>query len=118
MSHAQQHVLACAIVLALVVVFGIHVFLFPIYSSSPTTRRIKISAYEQALCHANVRTSRTSIAAKFPCLKYGIVTTAQGGRLGNQIWEYASVWATARYSLLDNSENYVLNTYFIFLCLF
>ena len=96
MSHAQQHVLASAIVLALIVVFGIHVFLFPMYTSNPVTRRTKISAYEQALCHTNLKTSRISSQNKTPCPKYGIVSAVQGGRLGNQIWEYISVWATSR----------------------
>ncbi|XP_043483033.1 galactoside alpha-(1,2)-fucosyltransferase 2-like [Leptopilina heterotoma] len=101
MSHAQQHVLASAIVLALIVVFGIHVFLFPMYTSNPATRRTKISVYEQALCHSNLRPSKISLQNKTPCPKYGIVSAVQGGRLGNQIWEYASVWATARRTGLE-----------------
>lgn len=95
MSHAQQHVLASAIVLAILVVFGIHVFLFPMYTSSPAARRVKISVYEQALCHSNLKNPRAP-PPESPCPRFGIVSAAQGGRLGNQIWEYASVWATAR----------------------
>lgn len=106
MSHAQQHVLASAIVLALLVVFGIHVFLFPMYdTSSPPARHTKISAYEQALCRTTLKTSNVRAPApewrNNPCPKYGIVSAVQGGRLGNQIWEYASVWATARRTGLE-----------------
>lgn len=36
-----------------------------------------------------------------PCPQYGIVTIIQGGRLGNQMWEYASVWALARRTGLE-----------------
>ena len=100
MSHAQQHVLASAIVLALLVVLGIHVFLFPMYTSSPATRHTKILSYEQALCHDIYSRSVKNYHNKhktFSCPKYGIVSAVQGGRLGNQIWEYASVWATARF---------------------
>ena len=96
MSHAQQHVLASAIVLALMVVFCIHVFLFPMYTPNPAARRTKVSAYEQVLCHTNLKTIRIFPENKNVCPKYGIVSAIQGGRLGNQIWEYASVWATAR----------------------
>ncbi|XP_046384658.1 galactoside alpha-(1,2)-fucosyltransferase 2-like [Ischnura elegans] len=35
------------------------------------------------------------------CPQEGIVTVAQGGRLGNQMWEYASVWAVARSTGLE-----------------
>lgn len=35
------------------------------------------------------------------CPQYGIVTIVQGGRLGNQMWEYASVWALARRTGLE-----------------
>ncbi|KAI4493223.1 hypothetical protein M0802_009511 [Mischocyttarus mexicanus] len=101
MSHAQQHVLASAIVLALIVVFGIHVFLFPMYTSSPAPRHTKISSYEQALCRTNLKNIRVPPEWRNPCPKYGIVTAVQGGRLGNQIWEYASVWATARRTGLE-----------------
>lgn len=101
MSHAQQHVLASAIVLALLVVFGIHVFLFPMYTSNPPIRHTKISAYEQALCRTTLKNIKIPPEWRNPCPKYGIVSVAQGGRLGNQIWEYASVWATARRTGLE-----------------
>lgn len=101
MSHAQQHVLASAIVLALIVVFGIHVFLFPMYTSSPPARRTKIWTYEQTLCHTNLRNIKIPPEWRNSCPKYGIVSAVQGGRLGNQIWEYASVWATARRTGLE-----------------
>lgn len=100
MSHVQQHVLASAIVLALLVVLGVHVFLFPMYKPSPATRGIKISLYEQALCHdiysQSLKGHNHHKHKIISCPKYGIVSAVQGGRLGNQIWEYASVWATAR----------------------
>ncbi|GJQ81580.1 hypothetical protein Trydic_g9955 [Trypoxylus dichotomus] len=35
------------------------------------------------------------------CPQYGIVTVEQGGRLGNQMWEYANVWAIARRTGLE-----------------
>ncbi|XP_018316424.1 galactoside 2-alpha-L-fucosyltransferase 3 [Mycetomoellerius zeteki] len=104
MSHAQQHVLASAIVLAVLVVFCIHVFLFPMYTSTPPARHMKVSAYEQALCRTNLKNNVRIPASELrnnPCPKYGIVSAMQGGRLGNQIWEYASVWATARRTGLE-----------------
>ncbi|XP_015600955.1 galactoside 2-alpha-L-fucosyltransferase 3 [Cephus cinctus] len=101
MSHAQQHVLASAIVLAMIVVFGIHVFLFPMYTSSPPARHTKISTYEQTLCRTNLKNVRVPAEWRNPCPKYGIVSVVQGGKLGNQIWEYASVWATARRTGLE-----------------
>ncbi|XP_034939205.1 galactoside 2-alpha-L-fucosyltransferase 2-like isoform X2 [Chelonus insularis] len=101
MSQAQQHVLASAIVLALIVVCGIHVFLFPMYTSSPQIRHTKIAAYEQALCRSSFKPTKIPMEWRSSCPKYGIVSAAQGGRLGNQIWEYASVWATARRTGLE-----------------
>ncbi|XP_015119134.1 galactoside 2-alpha-L-fucosyltransferase 2 isoform X2 [Diachasma alloeum] len=101
MTHMQQHILASAIILALVVVWGIHVFLFPMYTSNPPMRHTKISIYEQALCRGNVKYIKMPIEWRNPCPKYGIVSAVQGGRLGNQIWEYASVWATARRTGLE-----------------
>lgn len=101
MSHAQQHVLASAIVLALIVVLGIHVFLFPMYSSNPRVRRSKFSEYEQPLCRTNLKNVRVPAEWRNQCPKYGIVSAVQGGRLGNQIWEYASVWAISRRTGLE-----------------
>ncbi|XP_012264554.2 galactoside alpha-(1,2)-fucosyltransferase 2-like [Athalia rosae] len=101
MSHAQQHVLASAIVLALIVVLGIHVFLFPMYSSNPRARRIKFSEYEQLQCHTNLKNVRVPPEWENQCPKFGIVSAVQAGRLGNQIWEYASVWAIARSTGLE-----------------
>ncbi|KAG8040240.1 hypothetical protein G9C98_000810 [Cotesia typhae] len=115
MSHAQQHVLASAIVLALLVVCGIHVFLFPMYTPTPQLRLTKVLAYEQALCRTSFKKTSFKMQrhrsedgyeeddgwSRNSCPRYGIVSAAQGGRLGNQIWEYASVWATARRTGLD-----------------
>jgi len=104
MSHAQQHVLSSAIILALLVVLGIHVFLFPMYTSTPPAHHMKISAYEQALCRTTLKSNIRIPKLEWrnnPCPKYGIVSVVQGGRLGNQIWEYASVWATARRTGLE-----------------
>ncbi|KAJ8679586.1 hypothetical protein QAD02_015373 [Eretmocerus hayati] len=104
MSHTQQHVLASAIVLALLVVLSIHVFLFPMYTSSPANRGVRISSYEQALCHDPYSRGVKIHPNKhkpISCPKYGIISVMQGGRLGNQIWEYASVWATARRTGLE-----------------
>ncbi|XP_057330001.1 galactoside alpha-(1,2)-fucosyltransferase 2-like [Microplitis mediator] len=116
MSHAQQHVLASAIVLALIVVCGIHVFLFPMYTSTPQLRHTKIMAYEQAMCRTTFKNNNFKLKTykqidgydededgwnRNSCPKFGIVSAAQGGRLGNQIWEYASVWATARRTGLE-----------------
>ena len=104
MSQAQQHVLASAIVLAVLIVFGIHIFLFPMYTSHPINRNIKISSYEQVLCHTvnphSAKLNQNKDLTSFFCPKYGIVSAFQGGRLGNQIWEYISVWAVARYMII------------------
>lgn len=109
MSRAQQHILASAIVLAVIVVCGIHVFLFPMYTTTTTNRHTKISSYEQALCRGininkknyNNYNKLVPIEWRNSCPKYGIVSAAQGGRLGNQIFQYASVWAVARKTNLD-----------------
>ena len=100
-SHSQQHILASAIFLAMIVVNSIHVFLFPMYTYNPPAHHIKISSYEQALCHTSSKNINIPPKWEYPCPKYGIVSAIQGGRLGNQIWEYASVWATARRTGLE-----------------
>lgn len=100
-SHSQQHILASAIFLAMIVVISIHVFLFPMYTYNPPAHHIKISSYEQALCHTSSKNINIPPKWEYPCPKYGIVSAIQGGRLGNQIWEYASVWATARRTGLE-----------------
>nr|CAI5861711.1 unnamed protein product [Callosobruchus analis] len=55
--------------------------------------------FEQSLCMNNIRKRRTWRLGR--CPRYGIVTIMQGGRLGNQMWEYASVWALARRTGLE-----------------
>ncbi|KAG5882438.1 hypothetical protein JTB14_025244 [Gonioctena quinquepunctata] len=55
--------------------------------------------FEQSLCLNNIRKKKSWRVGH--CPQYGIVTIMQGGRLGNQMWEYASVWALARRTGLE-----------------
>lgn len=54
---------------------------------------------EQSLCTTNIKHKK--LWKRGHCPQYGIVTIMQGGRLGNQMWEYASVWAMARRTGLE-----------------
>ncbi|KAF5299475.1 hypothetical protein FQR65_LT01056 [Abscondita terminalis] len=56
--------------------------------------------FEKSLCSSNYIKSKKTWSRQ-QCPKYGVVTTMQGGRLGNQMWEYASVWAVARRTGLE-----------------
>ncbi|XP_044004548.1 galactoside alpha-(1,2)-fucosyltransferase 2-like isoform X2 [Aphidius gifuensis] len=87
--------------------------IFEKYSTSKINKpnhHTKISSYEQVLCRGGSLNKKKYIINnnKFvpiewinSCPKYGIVSATQGGRLGNQIFQYASVWATARKTGLD-----------------
>ncbi|CAH1114379.1 unnamed protein product [Psylliodes chrysocephalus] len=54
---------------------------------------------EQSLCLSNSKTKQLS--KKRNCPNSGIVTVREGGRLGNQIWEYISVWLVAEETSME-----------------
>ncbi|KAJ8981550.1 hypothetical protein NQ317_009809 [Molorchus minor] len=55
--------------------------------------------FEQSLCMNNIK--KRKVWRLNHCPQYGIITIMQGGRVGNQMWEYASVWAVARRTGLE-----------------
>ncbi|CAH0559646.1 unnamed protein product [Brassicogethes aeneus] len=100
MLTTNHNLLFKAIVLALCVISFVHVFLFPLYDLGASKANLKTyQDFEQSLCISNLRHQR--VLKKSACPQYGIVTIVQGGRLGNQMWEYASVWALARRTGLE-----------------
>ncbi|XP_017772297.1 PREDICTED: galactoside 2-alpha-L-fucosyltransferase 2-like isoform X2 [Nicrophorus vespilloides] len=107
MINANQNVLFLATILALCVISFVHVFLFPLYDvdqskKSPTKNFYDFEQSQLCLNSVNnVKHRRTSSWKRLRCPRYGIVTIMQGGRLGNQMWEYASVWALARRTGLE-----------------
>lgn len=56
----------------------------------------KILAYEHSLCSSSMKPIEVSSCHRVQCPKKPIVTVRQIGRLGNQMWEYISVWAVAK----------------------
>jgi galactoside 2-L-fucosyltransferase 1/2 len=95
MAHLNQYLLITAMVFACCTIMLVHLFVFPLYDTKLTTHQAKtVGEIEQSLCMTNTR--RLAKAKRHKCPPEGIVTVAQGGRLGNQIWEYASVWGVAR----------------------
>lgn len=100
MINTNQNLLFIATVLALCVISFVHIFLFPLYGISPKPSVSRtIADFEQSLCSANLKYKKTW--RRHRCPQDGIVTVQQGGRLGNQLWEYASVWALARRTGLE-----------------
>ncbi|XP_050294031.1 galactoside 2-alpha-L-fucosyltransferase SEC1-like [Anthonomus grandis grandis] len=98
MLNPNRNILFKATILALCVISLVHVFFFPIYESRGLAPRT-YGDLEQSLCTNNIK--RRKIWRLSRCPQDGIVTIMQGGRLGNQMWEYASVWAVARRTGLD-----------------
>ncbi|XP_060526483.1 galactoside 2-alpha-L-fucosyltransferase Sec1-like [Cylas formicarius] len=100
MLTTNNNLLFKATVLALCVISFVHVFLFPLYDVESARGTAKTYAdFEQSLCMNNIK--RRKVWRLSRCPQYGIVTIMQGGRLGNQMWEYASVWAVARRTGLE-----------------
>lgn len=100
MLSTNHNLLFKAIILALCVISFVHVFLFPLYDMNVGRGPVRTYAdFEQSLCTINIKKSKTWRLNR--CPQYGIVTIMQGGRLGNQMWEYASVWALARRTGLE-----------------
>lgn len=102
MLNTNRHLLFKAIVLALSIISFVHVFLFPLYNINNEGRGIVVRTYmdlEQSLCTDNIKKRNRRKSSR--CPQYGIVTVMQGGRLGNQMWQYASVWAFARRTGLE-----------------
>ncbi|XP_031347118.1 galactoside 2-alpha-L-fucosyltransferase 3-like [Photinus pyralis] len=64
---------------------------------SPTKRYIEL---EKKVCSSPKLKAKKSWARQ-QCPKNGIVTSATGGRLGNKMWCYISIWAVARAAGLD-----------------
>ncbi|CAG9818396.1 unnamed protein product [Phaedon cochleariae] len=69
-----------------------------IYESRET--KTFFSVYHQSLCEGKTKIREVSEVPR-KCPQGGIVTVNQGGRLGNQIWEYASVWAVSKLTGLE-----------------
>jgi len=102
MKTPNQNLLVISIVLATCIMVFIHKFLFPLYDTMPKKKGVKfLGDFEQSLCTTNLKPVRVPLFWKHHCPKDGIVTVAQGGRLGNQMWEYASAWAVARRTGLE-----------------
>lgn len=100
-SRSGQNLLGIAIILAIVIIVVVHVTILPLYEVVPNKNGANklLGEYEQSLCSANFKPLRPQTRRK--CPRDGIVTVNQGGRLGNQMWEYASVWAVARRTGLE-----------------
>ncbi|KAJ8952912.1 hypothetical protein NQ318_006529 [Aromia moschata] len=100
MVNTNHNLLFKAIILALCVISFVHVFLFPLYDINAGRAAVRTYMdFEQSLCTNNIKKRRIWRLGR--CPPYGIVTIMQGGRLGNQMWEYASVWALARRTGLE-----------------
>lgn len=100
MINTNQNLLFIATILALCVISFVHIFLFPLYDINARHISTRTFAdFEQSLCTSNIK--HRKVWRKLYCPQYGIVTIVQGGRLGNQMWEYASVWAVARRTGLE-----------------
>lgn len=101
MINTNQNLLFIATILALCVISFVHIFLFPLYDinarHAPTRTFLD---FEQSLCTSNIKHGGKPWR-RLRCPQYGIVTIVQGGRLGNQMWEYASAWAVARRTGLE-----------------
>lgn len=99
-SRHGQNLLGLAILLAVLIILLVHVTVLPLYDvvHAPVRHRV-LGDHEQSLCSTNLKPAR--VRWKQTCPRDGIVTVAQGGRLGNQMWEYASVWAVARRTGLE-----------------
>lgn len=102
MTRPNQHLLVASIFCAMCIIVFVHVFVFPVYETLPKKKTMKyLGDYEQSLCTTNLKPVGVPVIWKHHCPKDGIVTVSQGGRLGNQMWEYASVWAVARRTGLE-----------------
>lgn len=100
MINTNQNLLFIATVLALCVISFVHIFLFPLYGINPKPDINRTFAdFEQSLCESNLNHKKPW--RRNICPQDGIVTVNPGGRLGNQLWEYASVWALARRTGLE-----------------
>ncbi|XP_063222170.1 galactoside 2-alpha-L-fucosyltransferase Sec1-like [Bacillus rossius redtenbacheri] len=101
MRKPNQNLLAVSVMLAFSVTTFVHVFVFPLYGELPRGRTMRqVIDFEQSLCRTNVRAMQGP-TWRHHCPRHGIVTVEQGGRLGNQMWEYAATWAVARMTSLE-----------------
>ncbi|XP_067002475.1 galactoside 2-alpha-L-fucosyltransferase SEC1-like [Anabrus simplex] len=102
MTRPHQNLLVLSIFCAMCIIVFVHLFLFPLYENLPRKKAMKyLGDYEQSLCMTNLKPIAVPLVWRQHCPKDGIVTVSQGGRLGNQMWEYASVWAVARRTGLE-----------------
>ncbi|CAH1155196.1 unnamed protein product [Phaedon cochleariae] len=100
MLNTNRNLLFKAIILALCTISFVHVFLFPLYELKNRRGAARtFSDLEQSLCMSNIK--KRGVWRSGRCPQYGVVSVVQGGRLGNQMWEYASVWALARRTGLE-----------------
>lgn len=100
MINTNQNLLFIATILALCVISFVHIFLFPLYNINTKHGLTRTFVdFEQSLCTSNFKHRKHW--RRIRCPQYGVVTIMQGGRLGNQMWEYASVWALSRRTGLE-----------------
>lgn len=100
MINPNQNLLFIATILALCVITFVHIFLFPLYDINAKHGTTKTFLdFSKSLCRSNYKYKK--VWKRSQCPQYGVVTIMQGGRLGNQMWEYASVWALARRTGLE-----------------
>lgn len=100
MINTNQNLLFISTILALCVITFVHIFLFPLYDINAKHGTTKTFLdFSKSLCASNYKYKKVNKRSQ--CPQYGIVTIMQGGRLGNQMWEYASVWALARRTGLE-----------------
>ncbi|CAG9768176.1 unnamed protein product [Ceutorhynchus assimilis] len=66
--------------------------IFPLYRAAPPQRTY--ADFEQSLCKNDIQTR--NLWNRKQCPDQGIITVMEGGRLGNQMWAYVTVWAYAR----------------------
>ncbi|KAL1491251.1 hypothetical protein ABEB36_011872 [Hypothenemus hampei] len=101
MLNTNRNILFKATILALCVISLVHVFLFPLYEKAGRSSPRTFGDFEQSLCTNNIKRRKIWRLHHRHCPQDGIVTIMQGGRLGNLMWEYASVWAVARRTGLE-----------------
>uniref|UniRef100_A0A6P7FBU9 L-Fucosyltransferase n=1 Tax=Diabrotica virgifera virgifera TaxID=50390 RepID=A0A6P7FBU9_DIAVI len=100
MFSNNRNILFKGIVLALCIISCVHLFFFPLFETNTNPNVIRTYLdLEQSLCVNDIRKKKPLKPGK--CPENGIITVEQGGRLGNQIWEYTAVFALARETGLD-----------------
>lgn len=127
--NTKNHLLIISAFLTLCIVTFMHLFVFSLYDPAAAYQQKRMSLvgdYDYMLCVVRVNRLKHRLIGGVRyvvpqnlepkhkvhqiCPRDGIVTVYQGGRLGNQMFEYAGVWAVARRTGLDP---YVPGIYFL-----